>query len=229
MKFYVIIPASGSGVRYGGKLPKQFIRIDGKEIIAYTLQKFNSLKSVDSIVIATQKKYINKLRNLVKENKFQKVCNIVEGGKTRHDSVFNGLRALRPDKKDFIIVHDAVRPFITVKKIRELMKEVKDCYAVIPGLKINDTTKEVSKNNIIQKTIPRENLWIVQTPQLFRYDILKRAFEKADVNKFKGTDESSIVEYAGYKVKIIEGEKTNVKITTNEDIKSLDINELLKN
>jgi len=229
MKFYVIIPASGSGVRYGSKLPKQFIRIDGKEIIAYTLQKFDSLKSVDSIVIATQKKYINKLRYLVKENKFRKVLNIVEGGKTRHDSVSNGLKALRPDKNDFIIVHDAVRPFITVKKIRELMKEVKDCNAVIPGLRINDTTKEVSKNNIIRKTIPRENLWIAQTPQLFRYDILKRAFEKADENKFKGTDESSIVEYAGYKVKIIEGEKTNVKITTNEDIQSLEINELLKN
>jgi 2-C-methyl-D-erythritol 4-phosphate cytidylyltransferase len=229
MKFYVIIPASGSGVRYGSKLPKQFIRIDGKEIIAYTLQKFNSLKSVDSIVIATQKKYINKLRKLVRENKFYKVCNIVEGGKTRHDSVLNGLKALRPDKNDFIIVHDAVRPFITVKKIRELMKEVKDCNAVIPGLRINDTTKKVSRNNIILKTIPRENLWIVQTPQLFRYDILKKAFKKADENKFKGTDESSIVEYAGYKVKIIEGEKTNVKITTKEDIMSLDIKELLKN
>lgn len=229
MKFYVIIPASGSGVRYGSKLPKQFIRIDGKEIIAYTLQKFNSLKSVDSIVIATQKKYINKLRRLVKKNKFQKVCNIIEGGKTRHDSVLNGLKVLRPDKNDFIIVHDAVRPFITVKKIRELMKEVKDCNAVIPGLRINDTTKEVSRNNIIRKTIPRENLWIVQTPQLFRYDILKKAFKKADENKFKGTDESSIVEYAGYKVKIIEGEKTNIKITTKEDIKSLDIKEFLKN
>lgn len=229
MKFFVIIPASGSGVRYGGKLPKQFIRIDGKEIIVYTLQKFNSLKSIESIVIATQRKYFTKLEKLVKENKFQKVCNIVEGGKTRHDSVLNGLKSLCPDKNDFIIVHDAVRPFITVKKIRELMKEVKDCNAVILGLRINDTTKAVSKNNIIRKTIPRENLWIVQTPQLFRYDILKNAFKKADEKKFKGTDESSIVEYGGYKVKIIEGEKTNVKITTKEDIKSLDIKELLKN
>ena len=108
-----------------------------------------------------------------------------------------------------------------------MMKVVKNYKAVISGLKINDTIKEVNESNFVKRTVPRKYLWKVQTPQIFEYDILWKSFIKANREKFKGTDESSIVENAGYKVKIIEGEKTNIKVTTKEDLKPLDINRFL--
>ena len=219
MKYHVIIPASGSGERFRSRIPKQFVKLFGKELITYTIRKFNSINSVESIVITTKKEYFKRLQIIIKGNKFHKVSNIVLGGATRHDSVFNGLRAIIPTDDCYVIIHDAVRPFITQKKIKEMMKVVKDCKAVIPGLKINDTIKEVNNSNIVKRTVPRKYLWEVQTPQIFKYDILWKSF--------KGTDESSIVENAGYKVKIIEGEKTNIKVTTKDDLKPFDINKFL--
>ena len=227
MKFHVIIPASGSGERFRSRIPKQFVKLFGKELITYTIRKFNSINSVESIVIATNKEYFKRLQKIIKGNEFHKVSNIVLGGATRHDSVFNGLRAIIPTDDCYVIIHDAVRPFITQKKIKEMMKVVKDCKAVIPGLKINDTIKEVNNSNIVKRTVPRKYLWEVQTPQIFKYDILWKSFEKANSKKFKGTDESSIVENAGYKVKIIEGEKANIKVTTKDDLKQFDINKFL--
>ena len=227
MKFNVIIPASGSGDRFRTRIPKQFIKLRGKELITYTIRKFNSINNVESIVIATKKEYFKKLQKLIIDNKFHKVTNIVEGGTTRHDSVFNGLKAIVSSYECYIIIHDAVRPFITEKKIKEMMKVVKECKAVIPALKVNDTIKEVNRSNVVIRTIQRKYLWEVQTPQIFKYDVLWKSFTKANSKKLKGTDESSIVENAGYKVKIIEGEKTNIKITTKDDLKPFDINRLL--
>ena len=227
MKFNIIIPASGSGERFRTRIPKQFFKLNGKELITYTIKKFNSIKGVESIVIATKKEYFKRLHKIIKDNKFHKVADIVEGGATRHDSVFNGLKSIIPTDDCYVIIHDAVRPFITEKKIKEMMKVVKNYKAVISGLKINDTIKEVNESNFVKRTVPRKYLWKVQTPQIFEYDILWKSFIKANREKFKGTDESSIVENAGYKVKIIEGEKTNIKVTTKEDLKPLDINRFL--
>lgn len=227
MKFNVIIPASGSGERFRTRIPKQFFKLNGKELITYTIRKFNSINSVESIVIATKKEYFKRLHKIILDNKFQKVTDIVEGGATRHYSVFNGLKVIIPTDDCYVIIHDAVRPFITNKKIKEMMEVAKDYKAVIPGLKINDTIKEVNKSNFVKRTVPRKYLWEIQTPQIFEYDILRKSFEKANREKFKGTDESSIVENAGYKVKIIEGEKTNIKVTTKDDLKQFDINRFL--
>lgn len=230
MKFIVIIPASGSGVRFGGKTPKQFIKLKpgNKEVAAYSINKFQTLKEVSSIVIACEAKYVSKLKQIVKSNKLNKVADVVEGGKTRQDSVYNALKTITCGKNDRIIIHDAVRPFISRKKIKELIKVSKKADAVIPALKINDTIKKVSPKGYSEGTIPRDNIWRVQTPQVFEYGVLMKSFEKAYKSRFNGTDEASIVEHAGYKVKVIEGETTNIKITTKEDLQVVDFNKLLK-
>ena len=218
MKFYTIIPASGSGKRFKSRTPKQFFKIEGREIISYVLRKFNSLREIDYIVISTQINYFKRIEKIVLDNEFEKVKSIIEGGNERMDSVYNALRLLKCEKDDFIIVHDAVRPFITTKKIKELKRAAKVYNSVVPALKLNDTIKKADKKNIFEKNIEREGLFRIQTPQIFRYDILMESFKKAYKEKFFGTDESSIVQFAGYPVRIIEGERTNIKVTTKEDL-----------
>ena len=218
MSIKVIIPASGSGVRFGSKTPKQFLKIDGMEILAKTISIFHSVKLIDEIIISTKKEYFNKIKSIIKKNNFFKVIKIVEGGKLRQDSVYKGLMNLNCEDKDFILVHDAVRPFISPKKIIELIREVKIHKCVILGLPVNETIKKIDKNFFVNKTIEREDLYSIQTPQAFQYGILKKSFEKVMKDKFIGTDESSIVEHSGFKVKIIEGEKGNIKITVKEDL-----------
>lgn len=219
MEYFVIIPASGSGKRFRGKIPKQFVRIKGKELIILTLEKFNSIGKINSIIISTQKKFFGKIIRLVLEKKMNKVTKIVEGGERRMDSVYNALMNINCRKNDFIIIHDAVRPFVSKSLIERLIKETKKFNAVIPGIPINDTVKRTDKKFIVQNTIPRENLFSIQTPQAFRYDILVKSFEKAYRENNTGTDEAAIVEYAGYKIKLIEGDSVNMKITTREDLK----------
>ena len=206
MKFYTIIPAAGSGSRFKNKIPKQFLKIEGKEIIAYVLKKFNNLKEINSIVISSQKIYFKKIAKISLDNNFEKVIQIVEGGRERMDSVYNALIKLKCNADDYVIVHDAVRPFITLKKIKELMQAAKVYNAVVPALKINDTIKKFNDKNFFEKSIDRDKLFKIQTPQIFRYDILMNAFDKAYKKKFFSTDESSIVQFAGYPVKAIEGE-----------------------
>jgi 2-C-methyl-D-erythritol 4-phosphate cytidylyltransferase len=219
MSFYVIIPASGSGIRFTGKTPKQFIKIAGKELISHTLEKFNTISNIDSVIIAAQKKFFDGLIRIVFENKLNKVSKIVEGGEKRMDSVYNALMNINCKKNDFIIIHDAVRPFVGKDLIQRLMLESKKFNSVIPGILINDTVKRTDKKLIVRNTVPRENLYRIQTPQIFRYDILVKSFEKAYRDNYIGTDEAAIVEYAGYKIKLIEGEVSNIKITMKEDLK----------
>ena len=234
MQYKVIIPASGVGTRFGGTTPKQFIKLGQppREVLAYTIGKFHSMKQISEIVIATHRDFIPRVKKIVKQNSFTKVSSVVAGGKTRQESVHNALKAMDCGKNDTVLVHDAVRPFITRKKIAEILTEMKRHTAVIPGLKINDTLKIVgkkaSRNNYVAGTAPRDNIWRVQTPQAFRYGLLMKAYEIAAKDKFTGTDEASLIEHANFKVKIIEGERTNIKITTKDDLKIVDYNKLLK-
>jgi 2-C-methyl-D-erythritol 4-phosphate cytidylyltransferase len=219
MEFYLIIPASGTGSRFGLKTPKQFYKVDGKEILIHTLNRFNSNKRIKSIFVSTRKEYIKKISLLVKKHRIRKVENIVTGGKHRQDSVYNALRGIDCKPDDIIIVHDAVRPFVTNRLISDLMEESVKYDCVIPGLQITNTIKKTDKRGIVINTIPRENLWSIQTPQFFKYGKLMKAFDFARSKNLIATDEAALMEFAGYKVKVIAGESTNVKITTRKDIK----------
>ncbi len=218
MKFFLIIPASGSGSRFGLRTPKQFFKIDGREILVHTLLRFNSLNELDSIVLSTKKDYILKINNLVSKYRINKVKQVVIGGKLRQDSVYNALKILKALKGDRIIVHDAVRPFVSTLLLKRLLKESVKYDCVIPALNLTDTIKMTDKKGFVIRTVPRENLWSVQTPQVFEYSKLLKAFELSIKDKYTGTDEAALMEYAGFKVKIIEGEKNNIKITTRKDI-----------
>jgi len=217
-KVKVIIPASGIGSRFGSKLPKQFSKINRTEIIAITLSKFHAVNSVDEIIVSVHKDYLSRTMKIISKYGFGKVKKIVEGGVQRQHSVFNALQNLHCISNDIIIVHDAVRPFISVKKIKELISAAKKHRCVILGLPVSDTLKLVNGNELIQKTIDRKNIRFAQTPQAFRYDILMKAFSYAVNNRFLGTDEASIVEYCGFKVKVIPGEIKNIKITVKDDL-----------
>jgi 2-C-methyl-D-erythritol 4-phosphate cytidylyltransferase len=217
MKTVLIIPAAGIGSRFESKLPKQFYKLAGKEILIHTIEKFAGLKEIDSIIIATQKKYFKKIIRLLLRYEISKKIKIVEGGKERQNSVFNALINSDCQKGDIVLVHDSVRPFITTKLIKLLINKAKKYKAVIPVLNINDTIKVVEKD-FIKKTIPRETLKSAQTPQAFEYSVLINSFQNAKKEKFIGTDESSVVENNNFKVKVIEGEISNIKITQKSDL-----------
>lgn len=218
MKIKVIIPASGTGSRFGGSLPKQFLKIGGREILALSAGAFHQIKRIDEIVIAARKEYFERIKLIIRKNNFYKIRKIIEGGKLRQDSVYRGLMCLECEDDDIILVHDSVRPFISQEKITELINEAAENDCVIPGLPVSETLKRVNGKNFVTETIDRNNIMAIQTPQAFRYGMLRKAFEKAMADKITVTDESGIAEYSGIKVKVIEGERRNIKITTKSDI-----------
>jgi 2-C-methyl-D-erythritol 4-phosphate cytidylyltransferase len=219
MRCVLIIPAAGIGSRFSSKIPKQFIKLKGKEILVHTIEKFTKLKEINSIVIASQKKYFGKIIRILIKNEITKPVKVVAGGKDRHNSVFNALQNCECEKGDIILIHDSVRPFVSEKLIKKLIHEAIRYKAVIPVIPISDTIKEVN-NGFIIKSLSREKLKRAQTPQVFEYSLLLDAFRKAKKTKFIGTDEASIVEHSKIKVKVIPGEITNIKITQRSDLKN---------
>lgn len=215
MSNIVIIPAAGVGKRFNASFPKQFLKINGKEIILHTLIKFQKAKNVDEIIISTRKEFVERLWKLVKKNRLNKVTNIVLGGKERQDSVYAALNSKTFDDKDLICVHDAVRPFITSEDIDNLIEFAKKKGSVIAASKAVDTVK--TGKMIVEQTLDRNRIWLVQTPQIFRYKILKKAFEKAYNENFYGTDEASLVERIGKKIYFYQLNCENRKITLKQD------------
>jgi len=216
MKTIVIIPAAGSGKRFPSETPKQFLKINGIEILVHTILKFQKSKNVDKIVIAVNKDFIEKVENLVKKYRLTKVVKVVEGGKERQDSVYSALKSIKVEPSDLICVHDAVRPLISSKEIDELIDFAAKKKAVIAAKKAIDTVK--TGYNFVEGTLDREKIWLVETPQIFTYKILSEAFEKAYEDKFYGTDESSLVERLGVKVYFYQVKGENRKITVKEDL-----------
>ncbi|MEC7872785.1 MAG: 2-C-methyl-D-erythritol 4-phosphate cytidylyltransferase [Candidatus Neomarinimicrobiota bacterium] len=208
-----IIPAAGSGLRFGEK--KQLKEINGMPLIHYTLLPFISSKMIDEIIIAVSKDDINIINSVVKTINSTKPMIIVEGSSTRQGSIKNALKEIN-DQSKCICIHDAVRPFIQKELIEKTISSLKDCDAVIVGNKSTDTLKEAS-NNVITNTIDREKIWQVQTPQVFLKNALLSAYSYADKENIIGTDDAILLEKAGYEVKIINDRSINFKITTKED------------
>jgi len=208
-----IIPAAGSGLRFGEK--KQLKEINGMPLIHYTLLPFISSTMIDEIIIAVSKDDINIINSVVKTINSTKPMIIVEGSSTRQGSIKNALKEIN-DQSKCICIHDAVRPFIQKELIEKTISSLKDCDAVIVGNKSTDTLKEVS-NNVITNTIDREKIWQVQTPQVFLKNALLSAYSYADKENIIGTDDAILLEKAGYEVKIINDRSINFKITTKED------------
>jgi len=216
MKTIAIIPAGGLGLRAGSNTPKQYIKFSSKPLLAYTLQTFQDCEEVDDIVIPVQPKYFELLNNIVEEFNLSKVKKIIEGGRTRQDSVFNAILSIAPLSDDKIIVHDAVRPLLSKKILERALKFSKTFDSIVTAIKAKDTL--INGGEFIEGYVERGNVYYVQTPQIFKYHILKEAFDVANEQDFLGTDESMLVKNAGFTVKIIEGSSLNFKVTTKDDL-----------
>jgi len=225
MKTFVILPAGGKGKRFGSNMPKQYIKINGKEILSYTVSVFDKCPMVNEIIIAAEPAYFELIGEITGGNNCSKKVNIVKGGNERQDSVFNALSSLSCSGDDLIIVHDAVRPLLPQNILQTAIEKAKIFDNVVVGIKARDTLIEFdgSENLFVSKYVERSNIYYAQTPQIFRYSVLLDSMKKAQKEGFIGTDESMLVKRAGYKVKIVEGSPLNFKITTGDDLKLFDM------
>lgn len=214
----VIIAAAGMSNRMGSKINKQFIAIDNKPILAHTVDKFEKCDYIDEIILVSKEEEVDYCRKeIVKKYGFKKVVSIIKGGKERQDSIYNGLLAVN-EKSDIVLTHDGARPFVKIESIEEGIKGVIEYGACVIGVPVKDTIKVVDPSNEVHHTPKRSLLWAAQTPQCFWIDLLKKGYEMAIEENIMGTDDSSLVEKTGHKIKMIMGSYDNIKITTPEDL-----------
>jgi 2-C-methyl-D-erythritol 4-phosphate cytidylyltransferase len=213
-----IIVAAGSGNRFGGKTPKQFLEIGGKPLIIHTLERFQACLKVNQIILVLPANQTSDFLQIVSKYGIIKLAKIVAGGKTRAESVWKGLKAIHPTNAEIIAVHDGARPLVTPEEISACIEKAKVTGSAILVAPVTDTIKEV-KDGKITNTIDRNNLRRALTPQCFRYKILRKAFDSVKDLTESATDESFLVEQLGIEVSIVEGSAKNIKVTTTEDLK----------
>ena len=218
MRTVAIIVAAGEGRRINSVHPKQYILIGEKPVLAHTLDKFEKCDLINEVILVVSPMYLDYCRQEVVERfNFDKVRKIVIGGEKRQDSVYEGLKSISPNNTQIVVIHDGVRPFVSIEKIKQAVELCKKEKAVILAVPVKETVKRVEDNSVIT-TLDREKLWLVQTPQVFEYSLIMEAYKKAYADNFYGTDDARLVERLGEKVKVVEGEYNNFKITTEEDL-----------
>jgi 2-C-methyl-D-erythritol 4-phosphate cytidylyltransferase len=212
-----IIAAGGRGVRMATTVNKQFLEIDRKPIIAYTMEKFVVSSLVENIILVVPEEWITFVRkSIVEKYNFLKVSNIIAGGVTRQESVLAGLKALEKSTS-FILIHDAVRPLISQQTIELVIKKGMETGAAIVAVRANDTVKRVNENQI-ESTLNRDMIWLAQTPQVFEKQIILDAYRNAAEKDIVATDDSALVERLGISVLVVEGAYSNIKITNPSDL-----------
>ena len=217
-----IVLAGGTGSRMSLDMPKQFAVVKGKPIMAYTLSVFQNSPLVDSIYLVSHKEYFEQSKSIIEQYNINKVRDIIEGGQTRQESVFNALKQMNAKDDDIILIHDCARPLVDEQIIKDNIEQCKLHEAVETAVKAVDTTIEVSEEQF-ENSLNRDKLYQVQTPQTFKYRLIKEAHENAIKNKLANiTDDAQLVAKLGHKVFIVNGKKTNLKVTTDEDLKILE-------
>ena len=221
MSVCAVVPAGGTGTRMGGTVPKQFLELNGKPILYYTLKTLQDCGIISELILVVpEKEYDNACTDWL--GKPEIVTKVVVGGKKRQDSVYNGFCELS-QQTEIVLVHDGVRPFLSHQMIQESVDAAREYGAAITAIPVNDTIKRVDDSGLVSQTVDREGLWRVQTPQVFRYELLQEAFKKANSEKFYGTDEGTLIEHLGKPVKVVEGSEQNIKITRPEDLRLSEI------
>ncbi|MGD6782151.1 2-C-methyl-D-erythritol 4-phosphate cytidylyltransferase [Sutcliffiella horikoshii] len=216
MNYQVIVLAAGQGKRMKAGKNKQFIELEGKPVIIHTLSVFEADPWCSEIKLVINEKEKDIFKELLHQYPVQKIKEMVIGGEERQDSVYNGLTSLQ--SAEIVLVHDGARPFISQEVIHNLVEKASKEGAAIVGVPVKDTIKRVSKAGVVEQTVERSSLWSIQTPQAFRYPILKEAHDKAKTENYLGTDEASLVERIHVPVHIVQGEYENFKLTTPEDL-----------
>lgn len=213
-----IIVAAGSGTRFGAETPKQFLEILGKPLIVHTILRFELCPEINEIILVLPGAEIENFRQLSGKFDLKKLSKTIAGGNTRAESVWNGLNAIAAQTAEIIAVHDGARPLVSVEEISETVKKAQNSGAACLVSAATDTIKEIDAAGKIVRTIDRSILRRALTPQCFRYDVLRHAFENVDLNESAATDECFLVEKLGYKISIVEGSARNIKITYPEDL-----------
>jgi 2-C-methyl-D-erythritol 4-phosphate cytidylyltransferase len=200
----------------GGRRPKQFLSVGGFPLLVRTLRVLGGTREIGGIVVAAPADEVERTRALLGRYRVRRIIEVVTGGRERQESVWQGLQSL-PHWAEIVVVHDAVRPFITPELVRAVIREARSHGAAVCGLPVRETVKRVAEGEV-KATLDREQLWLIQTPQAFRRDLLVEAYEKARRDSFWGTDDAVLVEKLGARVKAVTGLPENIKITTPEDL-----------
>ncbi|MCZ8517234.1 2-C-methyl-D-erythritol 4-phosphate cytidylyltransferase [Paenibacillus filicis] len=216
-KLGVVIVAAGKGSRMRTKESKQYLLLKHKPIIVHTLERFQRLEAVDSIVLVTGAEDLERCEGYVAEYGLSKVTHVIAGGQERQDSVYRGLLELS-GSADWVMVHDGVRPFTAEEHILACLGKMKETGAAVLAVPVKDTIKVVNPAGTIEATPDRRSLWAIQTPQAFRFSLLLQAYEQAARDGFAGTDDAMLVERLGVPVQVVEADYYNIKITTPEDM-----------
>jgi len=213
-----IIPAAGEGRRMGGAVPKQFLQIGGREILARTLAVFEACVAIDDVwVVVAAEQCALCQSTIVERYGLRKVRGVVAGGTTRQESVWHGLQQVA-QAVGLVVIHDGVRPFVTELLLQQTLDHANRFGAAIAAVPLKDTLKRVSAAGTVEATVPREHLWRVQTPQAFQHALLRRAFQHAWQQGLQATDEAGLIEALGNAVRIVPSYEHNVKITTPDDL-----------
>jgi len=216
MSVVAIIPAAGWGVRMGSPTPKQFLSLEGVPIFVHTLRKFVACEAIDDIFLGLRAEDTERAQKEIERERFAGPVRLVEGGPSRQETVARCLEQAAGDT-EVVLVHDAVRPFIELELIQRVVAAARKEGAAILGIPSVDTVKQVQRNTILG-SIPRERIVLAQTPQAFRYEIIREAYARATADGFHGTDDSSLAERLGYNVTVIMGSDRNIKITKPSDL-----------
>lgn len=216
MKCSVVVPAAGSGSRFGGEVPKQYVSIAGRPLIAHTLERLERIESVAEIVVVAASDQFARLEQIVADHGLSRV-RMVEGGASRAESVLRGLSSLRGGDASIVAVHDAVRPLVSKGLFERLLTAVAEYDGAFPGLPLTDTV-HMMEDAIVVESPSRSRLAAAQTPQCFTLGVVRRALESTMSEGFEITDEVSAVVRMGYRVVMVEGEPDNIKITRPEDM-----------
>src|SRR5271163_1656859 len=222
-KIVAIVPAAGLGTRMGGDFPKQFLELDGMPLILFTLRRLAACPAITEFLIATRADDVVFLEDKVAKAGLGRPARVVHGGGTRQQSVANALAQVDP-ATEIVLVHDAVRPFVTTAQVERVITEARARGAAILGIPAIDTVKEVKRATLpedvalIASTIPRERIVLAQTPQAFCYALLRDAFRKAEQDDATSSDEAALVERLGHDVFVVLGSERNIKITRPGDM-----------
>jgi 2-C-methyl-D-erythritol 4-phosphate cytidylyltransferase len=218
-----ILPAAGLGTRMGAETPKQFLELDGVPIVILSLRRIAACPLISEIIVATRADNVERLEARIREEKFTQPVRVIKGADSRQGSVAQALN-LVGENTELVVVHDAVRPFVTVELITRVIEEARRCKAAILGVPAMDTVKEVKRASLpqdvalITATVPRERIVLAQTPQVFETKLLKEAFALAEGDGLNASDEAALVERMGHDVIVVQGSERNIKITKPSDM-----------
>lgn len=216
MSIAALVVAGGRGKRIGGETPKQFCRLLDKPLLHYALDAFEYLTEILSVVVVLPPEYSQMIQVRMDLKPFRKICALVPGGERRQDSVMRGLSAL-PEEAEYVVIHDGARPFPPVRETREALESARQYGAAILAIPISETVKKGDASHFISETVERRGLWLAQTPQVFRKDLILRGYQAVREKGIVVTDDAKAVELLGEPVRLVPGSPYNIKITVKED------------